>query len=114
MSLDTFLAAIAHEPARAGLFTDFDGTLAPIQADPASVVPVDGVAARLDALAAVLGRVAVVSGRPVDFLRGFFDDEVELSGLYGIEHWTHDRLLVDRTAVEWLPRGIQEQGRPIS
>ena len=47
--------------------------------------------------------VAVVSGRPVSFLERFFAPPIELSGLYGLEHRTSDRLLVDPLALDWLP-----------
>jgi trehalose 6-phosphate phosphatase len=82
-------------PDTAAVITDFDGTLSPIVDDPAEARPLDGVVDALHALAAVYGRVAVVSGRPVSFLR----DRLELdrrartrlvvSGLYGIE-WLED------------------------
>ena len=82
-------------PDRAAVVTDFDGTLAPIVDDPAEAVALSGVVDALHALAARFGRVAVVSGRPVSFLR----DRLELdgrppsrlfvSGLYGIE-WLAD------------------------
>jgi trehalose 6-phosphate phosphatase len=116
-NLERFIAEIGWDPSVVAIFTDFDGTLAPIQADPASVQPVPGIVDRIDRLAADLGRVAIVSGRPVSFLQGFFSDKVELSGLYGIEHWANNRLLVDHTAIEWLPairttvsRAIEEFG----
>ena len=102
-NLDRFLTEIGWDPSTVAVFADFDGTLSAIQPDPATVQPIDGVVERVDALAARLGRVAIVSGRPVSFLQGFFSERVELSGLYGIEHWAHKRLLVDHAAIEWLP-----------
>lgn len=102
-NFERFIGEIGWDPTTVAVFTDFDGTLSNIQPDPATVQPIAGVAERIDALAARLGRVAIVSGRPVSFLQGFFSDRVELSGLYGIEHWAHNRLLVDHTAIEWLP-----------
>ena len=82
-------------PRRAAVVTDFDGTLAPLVDDPAKAVALPGVVDALHALAHRYGRVAVVSGRPVSFLR----DRLELddrppaplfvSGLYGIE-WLED------------------------
>jgi len=81
-AFDAFVA----EPHRSGLFTDFDGTLSPIVDDPAAAAPLDGVVDALDALARRLGRVAVISGRPVEFLLGHFAaSPVVLSGLYGLQ-----------------------------
>ena len=64
---DRLSAWLAH-PGRAGILTDFDGTLAPIVADPAAAVALPGVSDALVALAARYARVAVISGRPVAYL----------------------------------------------
>lgn len=71
-----------------GFFFDFDGTLAPIQDDPESVVPVPGAVAALTALVAEAGLVAVVSARPVAFLGSRFGAVrgLGLHGLYGLEY----------------------------
>lgn len=79
----------------AAVVTDFDGTLAPIVDDPEAAVALPGVVDAIHELAVAFGQVAVVSGRPVSFLR----DRLELddrpttplfvSGLYGIE-WLAD------------------------
>lgn len=71
-----------------GFFFDFDGTLAPIQDDPESVVPVPGAVDALTALAAAAGRVTVVSARPVAFLGSRFGavPRLGLHGLYGLEY----------------------------
>ncbi|MGI9606729.1 MAG: trehalose-phosphatase [Acidimicrobiales bacterium] len=103
MSLEDVLRALADEPARCAVFADFDGTLAHVIEDRDAVVPVEGVIDRVAELSARIGRFAVVSGRPVSFLEQFFPEHIELSGLYGIEHWTDGRMLVDRAALEWLP-----------
>lgn len=79
--LHPFVAA----PARSGLFCDFDGTLAAIVADPAAARPVDGAVAVIEGLAARLGVVAVLSGRPVAFLEPFFGPHITLAGVYGLE-----------------------------
>src|SRR5690606_19923305 len=46
---------------------------------------IEGAVAALDALAGRFGLVAVMSGRPVDFLAPLLPDHVVLSGLYGLE-----------------------------
>jgi trehalose 6-phosphate phosphatase len=66
---------------------DYDGTLAPIVADPAAARPVPGAPEVLTRLARTFGLVAVVSGRPVDFLLSMLGptEGVHLVGLYGME-----------------------------
>lgn len=89
------LAVLRTEPSSTVVVTDFDGTLSPIVADPASAGPLDGVVDALHALAGRYARVAVVSGRPVSFLRDRLEldarppSALHLSGLYGIE-WVVD------------------------
>lgn len=86
LSVTELLALFRDDPDGTGVFTDFDGTLAPIVDDPAAARPLPGVVDALAALAEVYGRVGVISGRPASFLaehlggRGVF-----LSGLYGLE-----------------------------
>ncbi len=73
-------------PGLTGIFSDFDGTLSDIVSDPETAVPVAGVVDALGALATCVGRVAIVSGRPVDFLvRQHFSPAVALIGVYGLE-----------------------------
>lgn len=79
------LAPFLADPADAGVVVDFDGTLSPIVDDPAAARPAEGAAEALVALAGRLGLVAVMSGRPTDFLRTVVPADVVLSGLYGLE-----------------------------
>jgi len=92
--LDALLAA----PERALVATDFDGTLAPIVADPADSRLAEGGLAVLRRLAAAVGTLAVVTGRPAATV-------VELGGLdavpglvvegqYGAERWRDGELTV--------------------
>jgi trehalose 6-phosphate phosphatase len=76
---------VLADPAGAGLFVDFDGTLSEIIDQPDLAQPAEGSAALLDQLAGKLGRVGVLSGRPVGFLEPFFPSSVLLAGLYGLE-----------------------------
>lgn len=103
MSLDEVYSLVSSDPGRCALFTDFDGTLSDIIDDPALVEPIAGAGEVLADLANLLGTVAVVSGRPVGFLERFFATPIQLSGLYGLENRTADRLLIDSAALEWLP-----------
>jgi trehalose 6-phosphate phosphatase len=75
-------------PLTAGIFLDFDGTLAPIVAVPDEARPLPGVASTLGRLALRYRRVAVISGRPLAYLAehlGEGSGPVELVGLYGLE-----------------------------
>ena len=95
------LALWHRNPGQAGVFTDFDGTLAAIVDDPARAAPLPGATETLEALAARYRRVAVISGRPVDYLLGQLGraSGVLLVGLYGLERATGG----DATAVQVLP-----------
>ncbi len=88
------LAAIVAEPARAVVATDYDGTLAPIVDRPEDAVAEPTAVAALAALAARVGEVAIITGRPVkDVLRlsglssrdGF--GRLIILGQYGLERW---------------------------
>ena len=62
------VAAVAASPAATLLATDFDGTLSLIVDDPDAAVPLPGAVQVLQSLASSLGELAVVSGRPIEFL----------------------------------------------
>jgi trehalose 6-phosphate phosphatase len=94
------LAALRTDPAGALLAVDFDGTLAPIVADPQRARPYPGVIDTLLRLAGRLGSVAVLTGRPAALaarLTGLADstgdpaagnpDNLVVLGQYGIERW---------------------------
>lgn len=80
-----FLAPLLDAPRRSGLFVDFDGTMAEIVLDPGAAVPSPGAVAVMEGLAGRLGRVGILSGRPLSFLGQFFDGGLVLAGLYGLE-----------------------------
>lgn len=87
------------------MVTDFDGTLAPIVADPGQAAPLAGSAGRLERLAARYGRVAVVSGRPVHYLLDHLGAVrgVELVGLYGLERARDGKVVALDAAARWRP-----------
>ncbi|MDP9441900.1 MAG: trehalose-phosphatase [Actinomycetota bacterium] len=103
------LGAFRAAPERAAVITDFDGTLAPIVDDPAAAVAFPGVVDALHELAQHYGCVAVVSGRPVQFLRDRLElDErpesgLVVSGLYGLERLDGQDHSVHPEAVAWQP-----------
>ncbi|WP_088963973.1 trehalose-phosphatase [Micromonospora purpureochromogenes] len=98
--------ATAARAAHTVLFFDFDGTLAPVDDDPTAVQPAPKVLAALEALAPVVQRVAIVSARPVDFLRDHLGGlaGVDLYGLYGLEH-SHSggETVTEPAALPWVP-----------
>jgi trehalose 6-phosphate phosphatase len=76
--------ALADGPA--GLLTDFDGTLSPIVADPATARLADGAADALVALSRRLAVVAVVTGRaPMDARRMTGVSDLLVAGNHGTE-----------------------------
>ena len=105
------LAPLQAHPTATAVITDFDGTLAPIVVDPAAARPLAGVPDLLERLAERFGVVAVVSGRPADFLvehltgsTGGGGSRVRLIGLYGMEEAGPDgSIRLDAAATRWLP-----------
>jgi trehalose 6-phosphate phosphatase len=95
------LDALRRQPATAGVFVDFDGTLAPIVRDAKDARPLPGVADVLTHLHRHLGRVAVVSGRPVAYLVAHVPEEIELHGLYGLESRIDGERLEHAEASPW-------------
>ncbi|MFC9088934.1 trehalose-phosphatase [Nocardiopsis dassonvillei] len=91
-ALDAFLAT----PERALAAFDFDGTLAPIVADPRTSAPYPGIVDVLADLAGLLGSVAVVTGRPAETAvrLGGLDrvPGITVLGHYGAERWEGGRV----------------------
>lgn len=88
------LAALLDGPERAVVALDFDGTLAPVVADPEAAVAHPGAVPALSRLAPHLRAVAVVTGRPAEAavrLGGFAGasglDRLTVLGAYGAERW---------------------------
>jgi trehalose 6-phosphate phosphatase len=93
------LSRIAGQPRVSAFVTDFDGTLAPIVDAPAAAEPLPEALRALETLSAHLGLVAIVSGRPVEFLRGRIPvDGVVLVGQYGLERLVDGRVEIDPRA----------------
>lgn len=86
LSVTELVAPFRADPEGTGVFSDFDGTLAPIVDDPAAARPLPGVVDALERLAGRYGRVGVISGRPAAFLQTHLEGRgLLLSGLYGLE-----------------------------
>lgn len=86
-------------------FFDFDGVLSPVTDDPDASQPVPSVLGVLEQLAAKVARVAIVSARPVSFLRSRFEslEHVDLYGLYGLEVWHDGDVVTEPAALPWVP-----------
>jgi trehalose 6-phosphate phosphatase len=86
--------ALIAAPAKAVVGLDFDGTLAPIVEDPELARPADGALAAVRRLAASVGAVAIVTGRPAPVAVGLLgltaDDpgNMRVLGHYGLQRWT--------------------------
>lgn len=95
---------IADDRRRAGLFVDFDGTLTPIVEDPTTSAMDTGTRQLLGHLAARLGVVAVVSGRPASFLlERAAAPGVRLLGLYGLEEADERQVTPRPELAQWQP-----------
>jgi trehalose 6-phosphate phosphatase len=99
----TAIEALSRRPTESGLILDFDGVLSPIVEDPTTSALPASTAAVLARIVRVLGLVAVISGRPAQFLA----DHVKVSGIpllgsYGIEEVRHGTWHVHPAANEWL------------
>ncbi|MHB8329299.1 MAG: trehalose-phosphatase [Acidimicrobiales bacterium] len=99
------LAALLDDPGASAVLSDFDGTLAPIVPDPASAAPLPEALEVLGALVARFKVVAVISGRPVDFLvrhLGGVGPALGLYGLYGVEWLEHGMVRRAPEVEPWL------------
>ena len=102
-SRPTPIEALAGNPATSGLVLDFDGVLSPIINDPAASRLPDKTAASLARLARTLGLLAVISGRPVEFLADRIPiPGVYLLGSYGMEQIRDGVRRVDPDTEKWL------------
>ena len=97
------LAGVRHRLDRAVIGVDYDGTLAPIVIDPTQAVPLPAASDALGALVSHAAVVAVVSGRPVDFLRLHLGIAgLTLVGQYGLERLVENEVRIDDRALPYL------------
>ena len=102
--MTTAFEPLVAAPARAAIIVDFDGTLAPIVADPETAVALPAARDALAGLVGAVGTVAVVSGRPVAFLRAALGiDGITYVGQYGLERWDGTRVVTDPRVEPYLP-----------
>jgi trehalose 6-phosphate phosphatase len=102
MRLPAPLEVFAARPERAGVYTDFDGTLARIVDNPDEAHALEGAGETLAALAERYERVGVISGRPVRFLLdNVASVGVDLWGEYGLERVVDGEIRAAEGAAEW-------------
>jgi trehalose 6-phosphate phosphatase len=104
------LSPLLDDPSTAGVFTDFDGTLAPIVENPPDARPLPGVTDALCRLAGTVARVGVISGRPAEFLAAHLGETgVSMWGLYGLEAVERD----EDGETHVVPLAEAEEWRPV-
>ena len=105
LSIADAWAFTAGRAAETTFFFDFDGVLSPVTDDPDAAQTVPAIPGVLERLAAAVRRVAIVSARPVSFLRSRFAslERVDLYGLYGLEVWHEGDVVTEPAALPWVP-----------
>lgn len=90
------LAALLADPGRALVALDFDGTLAPIVADPVQARALPAAVTALRSLGPLLGTLAVITGRPARTAVAYGSlDQVPgivVLGSYGRQRWRDGKL----------------------
>jgi trehalose 6-phosphate phosphatase len=95
-SLAKHAARLAAQANQVALCLDFDGTLSPIVDDPEAARPPPGVVELLGPLAARFAAVALISGRPADYLAEHANAPgVRYLGLYGLQEIRDGQVRVD-------------------
>jgi trehalose 6-phosphate phosphatase len=103
VELPALLLPLAAQPRKAAVLVDFDGSISTIVDDPGDAHTLPRARDALAALIGVIGTVAVVSGRPVEFLARAIDlPELTLVGQYGLERMVDGRAVVDPRAEPYL------------
>jgi trehalose 6-phosphate phosphatase len=86
------LAALLSQPHRALVALDFDGTLAPIVADPDQARPLPAAVSALQDLAPLLGTLAIITGRPASTAVEYGNLDhvpgIVVLGHYGRQRWS--------------------------
>jgi trehalose 6-phosphate phosphatase len=101
--VDATIAALTARATQTVLLVDFDGSLAPIVEHAEDARPLPEAIEVLERLAARLGRVGIVSGRPVEFLVTHLPiAALTFVGLYGLERLVEGRRVIHPGAEPYL------------
>jgi trehalose 6-phosphate phosphatase len=116
------LTAVLREPAKALIGLDFDGTIAPVVADPEGARAHPAAVPSLISLADVVGTIAIITGRPaakaVEYGGFAAVPGIVVLGLYGWERWQDGALSSPpappgiETARTLIPSLLAEAGAP--
>jgi trehalose 6-phosphate phosphatase len=99
------ISLLTQRPERSALAMDFDGSLSQIVDRPEEALPHPAVVPLLSRLVPRFGRVAIVSGRSVEFLsRRLPVPGLVYAGLYGIETLVDGQRRLDERVERYLPR----------
>jgi trehalose 6-phosphate phosphatase len=103
LDVDATIAVLSEHPDRTVFLVDFDGTLAPIVEHADDARPLPEAVEQLARLAVRLGRVGIVSGRPVEFLALQLPvPGLTYVGLYGMERLHDGERTIDPRATPYL------------
>lgn len=114
------LEPLRSDPTGAGLFVDFDGTLAEIVEHPDDARPVEGAGAALSALARRYAVVAVITGRRAEEVVELLGTEgVRYEGLYGLQEAAEELAFaivaeVERAAAVEPAAWVEEKGASVA
>ena len=101
LDVAAMIDALVERPSETVILFDYDGSLAPIVDRPEDAVPLPAAIDALGRLVGRVGRVGIVSGRPVEFLRasGCRCPDLVFAGLYGMELMVDGERRVDPRVV---------------
>ena len=95
--------ALVERPTATVILADYDGSLAPIVDRPEDAVALPQVTEVLESLVGRVGRVGIVSGRPVEFLAARLAvPGLVYAGLYGMEQMFDGERRVDPRVVPFV------------
>jgi trehalose 6-phosphate phosphatase len=96
LDVDAMIDALTERPGETAILVDFDGSLAAIVDRPADAVALPEAIEVVRRLVGLVGRIGIVSGRPLDFLVEQVDvPGVVFAGLYGMESFVGGERQVD-------------------
>ena len=104
LDVDAMIDALAERPGETAILVDFDGSLSPIVDLPDDAVALPAAIRALGRLVGPMGRVGIVSGRPIEFLARQVDvPGLVFAGLYGMELFVDGERRVDPRVVPYAP-----------